>query len=86
MALYRCSICGSSNVVKSEQKDGFSYKKAIVGTVVLGAVGAVAGIDGKKTNVFSCSECGSTLPHPMDDKKKTKMILQTIILQPFVLM
>lgn len=66
MSLYRCAICGSPNVIKQESNDGFSYKKAIVGTAVFGSVGAVAGINGKKTTAFVCPDCGSSLPNPMD--------------------
>lgn len=64
MSLYRCAICASPNVLKNKEKDGFSYKKAIAGTVVFGAIGAVAGIDGKTKEVYSCPDCGNTLPHP----------------------
>ena len=49
MSLYRCAACGSPNVVKDSQAGGvsFNYKKGIVGTVVLGAGGAAAGIENK---------------------------------------
>ena len=46
MSLYRCAVCGSPNVVKIEKNDGFSYSKALAGTVVFGTVGAVAGFFG----------------------------------------
>ena len=45
MAMYRCAVCGSPHVRKEENNSGFSYKKALVGTAVFGAVGAVAGIN-----------------------------------------
>ena len=73
MSLYRCAACGSPNVVKHEQKDGFSYKKAIAGTVVFGAIGAVAGIDGKTKEVYSCPDCGATLSEPMDSITQAKI-------------
>lgn len=73
MSLYRCAVCGSPNVVKHEQKDGFSYKKAIAGTVVFGAIGAVAGIDGKTTEVYSCPDCGASHPEPMDSITQAKI-------------
>ena len=73
MSLYRCAACGSPNVVKHEEKDGFSYKKAIAGTVVFGAIGAVAGIDGKTKEVYSCPDCGATLSEPMDSITQAKI-------------
>ena len=73
MSLYRCAACGSPNVVKHEEKDGFSYKKAIAGTVVFGAIGAVAGIDGKTKEVYNCPDCGASLPEPMDSITQAKI-------------
>lgn len=75
MSLYRCAVCGSPNVVKIEKNDGFSYSKALAGTVVFGTVGAVAGINGKKTYAYSCPDCGTTLPQPMDSVTKEKIDL-----------
>lgn len=66
MSMYRCAVCGSPHVRKEENNNGFSYKKALVGTAVFGAVGAVAGINGKTTVAFTCSDCGSVMPEPMD--------------------
>lgn len=66
MAAYRCAFCGSPNVIKNENNAGFSYKKALVGTAVFGTVGAVAGINGKKTIEYVCPDCGHTSPNPMD--------------------
>ena len=45
VALYRCAACGSPNVVTDIQKEGYDYVKGAIGTVVLGAGGAVAGLD-----------------------------------------
>ena len=42
----------------SESEPSFSYSKALVGTAVFGAVGAVAGINGKKTVTYKCNKCG----------------------------
>ena len=75
MSLYRCAVCGSPNVVKIEKNDGFSYSKALAGTVVFGTVGAVAGINGKKSYAYSCPDCGTTLPQPMDSVTKEKIDL-----------
>lgn len=75
MSLYRCAVCGSPNVVKIEKNDGFSYSKALAGTVVFGTVCAVAGINGKKSYAYSCPDCGTTLPQPMDSITKEKIDL-----------
>lgn len=42
----------------SETNNQFSYGKAALGTLVFGAVGAVAGINGKKTATYRCDKCG----------------------------
>ena len=72
MSLYRCAACGSPNVVKDSQAGGvsFNYKKAIVGTVVLGAGGAAAGIENKTQVVYKCPDCGVTLTYPMAAEEK----------------
>ena len=75
MSLYRCAVCGSPNVVKIEKNDGFSYSKALAGTAVFGTVGAVAGINGKKSYAYSCPDCGTTRPQPMDSVTKEKIDL-----------
>lgn len=68
ISLYRCAACGSPRVVATTQKEGFSYVKGAVGTAVFGAAGAVAGLDGKKTQVFKCPDCGLELDHPMSQE------------------
>lgn len=80
MSMYRCTICGSPNVLRSEQNDGFSYKKAIVGTAVFGTIGAVAGINGKHSVTFRCPDCGSESKTTMDDV--TKAVIDTLITRP----
>ena len=70
MSLYRCAACGSPNVVRDTVGGGFDYKKAAVGTIVFGAVGAVAGMDGKQTTVFKCPACGQTLTYDMNFETK----------------
>ena len=42
----------------SEANNQFSYGKAALGTLVFGAVGVVAGINGKKTVTYRCDKCG----------------------------
>ena len=71
MSLYRCAACGSPNVVTDTQKEGYNYVKGAIGTVVLGAGGAVAGINGKTKQVYKCPDCGLTLNEPMSFEIKT---------------
>lgn len=72
MALHRCAACGSPNVATDTQAGGISYnyKKGVVGTVVLGAGGAVAGIENKTQTVYKCADCGMVLSYPMDAETK----------------
>ena len=65
MALYRCAACGSPRVMVGSEKDGFSYKKAVAGTLVFGMPGVVAGLDGKAKQVYKCPDCGLTMDAPM---------------------
>lgn len=68
VALYRCAACGSPHVKTDVQISGikYNYLKGAVGTAVIGAGGAVAGIENKETHVFKCPDCGTTLTYPMD--------------------
>ena len=54
MALYRCAACGSPNVVTDTQIGGleYDYLKGAVGTAILGAGGAAAGIKNQRQQVF----------------------------------
>ena len=72
MALHRCAACGSPNVATDTQAGGISYnyKKGVVRTVVLGAGGAVAGIENKTQTVYKCADCGMVLSYPMDAETK----------------
>jgi len=72
MALYRCAACGSPNVVTDTQAGDveYNYLKGTVGTVVLGAGGAAAGISSKQQRMFKCPDCGATLSYPMDEAVK----------------
>ena len=65
MSLYRCAACGSPNVVTDTQNQGYNYLKGAVGTAILGAGGAAAGINGKKATVYKCPDCGLTMNEPM---------------------
>ena len=72
MSLYRCAACGSPNVVTDKTAGGVSYNyvKGAVGTVLLGAGGAAAGIESKTQQVFVCPDCGATLTYSMPDEIK----------------
>lgn len=73
MALYRCAACGSPNVVTDQENDGvkFDYVKGAIGTVVLGAGGAVAGISSKSKLVYKCRDCGVSLSYPLGEPYKS---------------
>lgn len=81
MSIYRCAYCGSPNLRRSDNKSGFSYKKAIAGTAVFGAVGAVAGINGKEKFIYVCPDCGEQSDSPMDDTEK--MIVDSMLRSRF---
>ena len=65
--LSRCAVCGSTSVRRTEENEGYSYKKGIAGTIVFGAIGAVAGINGKKTTVYKCGHCGHTMHSTLNE-------------------
>lgn len=77
MAMYRCAACGSDKVVVGAVKDGYSFKKGVLGVAVFGAVGAVAGLDGKKHESYKCMACGMELAQPMD--QATKMAIDNCV-------
>ena len=58
-----CPKCKQFNTIEimGEKKGGFSGGKAVVGGLVLGPVGLVAGALGKKKQVYQCTECGYTI-------------------------
>ena len=72
MGLYRCAACGSPNVMSDTQTGGIKYDfvKGAVGTIALGAGGAVAGITNQQQRVFKCPDCGVTLTYPMPEEIK----------------
>ncbi len=60
-----CPACHSLSWVPAGSGDAgssYSYKKGIAGAVVLGPIGAVAGIGGKrhKAHTWRCKDCGYT--------------------------
>lgn len=69
----KCPICGASEEWKliDTTKKGFSAKNAIIGGVLLGGFGLVAGASGKKKSLYQCLKCGFS--HEYDgeaDKEK----------------
>lgn len=56
----KCPICGATEEWKliDTSKKGFNAKNAIIGGVLLGAVGLVAGASGKKKSLYKCIRCG----------------------------
>lgn len=70
ISIHRCAACGSQSVVYDTKNEGFSVGKAVVGTIVFGYVGAVAGINGKKRGYYNCGACGTSLSYCMPDSSK----------------
>lgn len=56
----KCPKCGELNTFEmmSEKKGGFSGGKAAAGAILLGPVGIVGGLLGKKKILYQCSNCG----------------------------
>ena len=52
----KCSNCGSTQIMGG--KKGFSGGKALLGGVLLGGVGLLAGLHGSKKVVITCLNCG----------------------------
>ena len=67
MSLYRCGICGSSNVVLTTKNEGYSVAKGILGTALFGTGGAVMGVNGKKSTCYHCNGCGRDLNSVMPE-------------------
>jgi hypothetical protein len=65
-AFLRCAACGSPRVMMDEKSEGYSLAKGILGTALIGNVGVVAGINGKKKKYYHCPDCGTTLSYPME--------------------
>lgn len=51
-AFLRCAACGSPRVMMDEKSEGYSLAKGILGTALIGNVGVVAGINGKKKSII----------------------------------
>ena len=65
LAIYRCAACGSPRVKADEKSEGYSIAKGVAGAVLLGGIGAAAGINGNKRMYYHCPDCGTTLSYPM---------------------
>lgn len=65
----RCAVCGSKNVVKEFKKEGYDVKKGVIGTVLVGAPGALAGAGGKDVTYYHCADCGQVMNRPMYDNE-----------------
>ena len=63
MTLCRCAACGSRRVVCDEQSGGYSYSKGLFGSLLFGAGGAAAGVNGKKQAIYKCPDCGVSLTY-----------------------
>ena len=61
----RCAVCGSKNVVKEFKKEGYDVKKGVIGTVLVGVPGALAGAGGKDVTYYHCADCGQVMNRPM---------------------
>lgn len=64
----RCAVCGSYKVKTDyDTSAGYSIAKGVAGTLLLGPIGAVAGINGKrnKTAVYFCPDCGARMSYTM---------------------
>jgi predicted RNA-binding Zn-ribbon protein involved in translation (DUF1610 family) len=57
MSQVLCPKCGSDKI--SAEKKGFSGKKAVIGTIVAGEIGALAGTIGSNQIKITCLSCGN---------------------------
>ena len=55
----KCPKCGKSNTFElvSEKTGGFSGGKAAAGAILLGPIGIIGGMFGKKTVQYKCKNC-----------------------------
>lgn len=65
---FRCANCGSKKISIIDKNDTYDIKKGAIGVALLGASGAIMGINGKSTKYYHCNECGSTLAYKMPEK------------------
>lgn len=65
MSLYRCAVCGSSKIVPETKQEGYNTKKGVIGAVLFGGIGALAGTKGNTVTYYHCGDCGQVLNHTM---------------------
>nr|MBO4517678.1 hypothetical protein [Clostridia bacterium] len=56
----KCPICGEEKgwILIDTAKKGFNTKKAIIGGVLLGGLGLIAGVKGTQKTLYTCTKCG----------------------------
>ena len=70
----RCKYCGSESIHPDKNHQNFSAKKAIIGTVLVGDVGALAGLTGKDIDGYRCNECGQFMTEPMSSMQEAAIL------------
>lgn len=68
----RCGLCGSRQI-SLVNDSSYSFKKGIIGTAVLGPVGAVAGINGNQSMKYHCMACGQDALSIMDQSREQQI-------------
>ena len=72
--MYWCAACGNPRVIIEKDKEGYSLAKGLVGSAVLGPVGALAGANGKEVTVFYCPKCGVRLHKCMPEYEVSNIL------------
>lgn len=72
--MYWCAACGNPRVIIEKDREGYSLAKGLVGSAVLGPVGALAGADGKEVTVFYCPKCGARLHKCMPEYEVSNIL------------
>ena len=65
MSIYRCAMCGSTKIVPETKQEGYNKKKGILGAVLFGGIGALAGTSGNTVTYYHCGDCGAVLNRTM---------------------
>ena len=74
MSMYLCAACGSSRVVSEKKKEGYHLKKGLIGTLFMGNVGALAGVNGNEVTYYHCADCGQTLNYVMSEYEQQSIL------------
>ena len=69
----RCAVCGSTRIVTEKRKEGYNLKKGIIGSVLLGGIGAIAGTSGNEVTYYHCGDCGQTLNKCMHEYEEMEL-------------